>query len=236
MKFEPVDFLAEYVRYPSVSTDPAYGDGMDAAREFITGQLEGLGFAVETVSTPGHPILLATRTAGPGKPHVLLYGHYDVQPPDPLEKWSSPAFAPEVRGGRLYGRGAADNKGPQAVQLAALSRLLADDAELPLNITFLIEGEEEIGSPSFPEFLEKYKARLKEADFVLLSDTGSPSPEQITITTGLRGLVGAELVVKGPLSDLHSGIHGGAVMNPNQALAELVASLHDAGQPAWLLR
>jgi len=173
--FDPVQFLSEYVRHPSVSTDPAFQEGMDGARAFVTRQLEALGFNVETVKTPLHPILLARPGDNLDWPHVLLYGHYDVQPPDPLEKWTTPAFSPDIRNNRLYGRGSADNKGPQAVQLAALSKVLEAEPGLPLNITFLIEGEEEMGSPSFPEFLEQYRERLREADFVLLSDTGSPS-------------------------------------------------------------
>jgi len=228
MPLDPIKFLTEYSRFPSVSTDSAYADGMQGAREYIKKQLADFGFAVEEVATPKHPIILAER--GPDRedvPHVILYGHYDVQPADPFELWSSPAFEPEVRDGRIYGRGTADNKGPQAVQLAALSRLLEKDPELPLRLTFLIEGEEEMGSPSFPGFLEKYGERLGKADMILLSDTGSPGTQQIVVTTGLRGLVGFEVTVTGPKTDLHSGISGGPVLNPIAALARICASLHD---------
>jgi len=150
-----------------------------------------------------------------------------VQPADPLEAWRSPPFEPEVRDGRLYGRGAADNKGPMMVHIAGVARALERNPSLPLRITFVIEGEEEIGSPSFADILQRHSDRLR-GDFVLLSDTSSPSPEQLAITTGLRGMVCLDIAVEGPRSDLHSGVHGGAVLNPVQALAALCASLHDA--------
>lgn len=185
-----------------------------------------MGLEVEIIETPLHPAVLATRSGPEEWPHVIIYGHYDVQPPDPLDLWETPPFEPVVRNGRLYGRGAADNKGPMMVHIAAVARLLEENPNLPLRITFLIEGEEEIGSPSFAKILEKYHDRLK-GDFVLMSDTLSPSPEQIAITTGLRGIVALELEVSGPKSDLHSGIHGGAVYNPVQALTEICSSLHD---------
>ena len=223
---DPVQALTEYVRCPSVSADSAYADGLTAAREFAASQLTALGFDVETIQTPKHPILLAERGGDPSWPCVLIYGHYDVQPADPFDLWDSPAFEPRVRDGRIFGRSAADNKGPQIVHMTALGRVLAKNPDLPLRIKYLIEGEEEIGSPSFKGFLNQYKDRLA-ADMVLVSDTGSPSPEQIVITTGLRGLAGFELKVKGPKSDLHSGVHGGAVMNPLQALMQICASLHE---------
>jgi acetylornithine deacetylase/succinyl-diaminopimelate desuccinylase-like protein len=188
--------------------------------------LEKIGFRVEVVPTALHPIILAERGGDKSWPHIIIYGHYDVQPADPLDKWTSPAFEPVIRGRRIYARGAADNKGPQAVQFAALAKVFEENPNLPLRVTFLIEGEEEIGSPSFPEFLKKHRDRLREANMVLLSDTGSPNPEQIVITTGLRGLTGVEVTVIGPKMDLHSGIHGGALLNPIQALCEMCASLH----------
>ena len=225
---DPVALLREYISHASVSTDPSAGEGMRGAIDFAAGRLRDLGFAVEEVATPLHPILLAERRTKPEHPHVLVYGHYDVQPADPVDLWTSPPFSAEARGDRLYGRGAADNKGPQIVHMAALERVLADEPDLPLNVTWFIEGEEEIGSPSFRGFLETYRERLSEADFVLLSDTGSPSPEQIVVTTALRGLVSLHLELHGPRTDLHSGVHGGAVRNPIQALATLLATLHEA--------
>jgi acetylornithine deacetylase/succinyl-diaminopimelate desuccinylase-like protein len=220
--------LIEYVKHPSVSTDPAFKVGMTGAREHICGLLKQAGLEIEVIATPLHPIVLARRRGPAEWPHIVLYGHYDVQPADPLNLWTTPAFEPVVRDGRIWGRGTADNKGPHLVAVVALAQLLKRRPDLPLRITFLIEGEEEIGSPSFPEFLHNHKKELAEADCVVLSDTASPSTDQIVITTGLRGIVGLEVGLTGPRSDLHSGLHGGAVYNPIQALAELCASLHDA--------
>ncbi|MGC6456107.1 MAG: M20/M25/M40 family metallo-hydrolase [Coraliomargaritaceae bacterium] len=224
--FDPLTALKEYIRFPSVSTDSAYAEGMLGARKYICGLLEELGFSIEVVETERHPVVLAERIGQPDWPHVVLYGHYDVQPADPFDLWTSPAFEPEVRDGRLYGRGAADNKGPTIVHMAALGRILSERPDLPLNITYVIEGEEEIGSPSMPAFFDRYAERLSQADFMLVSDTGSPNTDQIVITTALRGLVDLEVKLSGPKSDLHSGIHGGAVYNPLQALSEICASLH----------
>ncbi|MFP4157136.1 MAG: M20/M25/M40 family metallo-hydrolase [Opitutales bacterium] len=224
----PLETLQAYVAFPSVSTDPAYAEGMAGAREFAASLLRQLGFKTEVVETERHPILYAERIGNPDWPHVVLYGHYDVQPADPFELWTSDPFQPVVREGRLFGRGAADNKGPTVVHMAALARVLESRPDLPLNFTYVIEGEEEIGSPSMPRFFDRYAERLARADFLLVSDTGSPNAGQIVITTGVRGLVDLEFWLKGPKSDLHSGIHGGAVYNPIQALTELCASLHDA--------
>ncbi|MGJ8640660.1 MAG: M20/M25/M40 family metallo-hydrolase [Opitutaceae bacterium] len=223
----PLEALKDYIRCQSVSTDPAYADGMVAARDYATGLLEQLGFEVAVVETELHPVLLAERHGDPSWPHVVIYGHYDVQPADPFELWTSDAFEPTVRDGRIYGRGTADNKGPTIVHMTALSRVLAEHPDLPVNLTYVIEGEEEIGSPSMPKFFDQYAEKLSKADFLLVSDTGSPNTEQIVITTALRGLVDLELTVKGAKVDLHSGIHGGAVYNPLQALTEICASLHN---------
>ena len=225
--FDPLQTLKDYIRFPSVSTDPAYAEGVKGAREYAVGLLQKLGFDVEVVATDLHPIILAERLGNPEWPHIAIYGHYDVQPADPFDLWTSKPFEPEERNGRLYGRGAADNKGPTIVHMAALSRVLEQHPDLPLNITYVIEGEEEIGSPSMPKFFDDYSERLSKADFILVSDTGSPNTEQIVITTSLRGLVDLEVNVLGPKSDLHSGIHGGAVYNPLQALMEICASLHN---------
>ncbi len=224
--FDPVEKLMEFIRHPSVSADPKFAAGMVGAREFVVRLLGSLGFTVEVVPTPLHPVILAERGGDARWPHVIIYGHYDVQPADPLNLWDSPAFEPALRGRRLYGRGAADNKGPLMTHIAAVARLLARRPDLPLRITFMIEGEEEMGSPSFPAFLAQHRERLRKADFVFLSDTGSPREDQVVITCGLRGLVLADVEVKGARSDLHSGLHGGVLRNPIQALAELCASLH----------
>jgi acetylornithine deacetylase/succinyl-diaminopimelate desuccinylase-like protein len=224
--FDPVEKLKEFVRFPSVSTDSSFKEGMRGAREFVAGLIKSIGgFEVEVVPTALHPIVLAHRGGDPKWPHVVIYGHYDVQPADPLNLWKTPAFEPEIREGRIYGRGTADNKGPLMVHIAAVGRLLEKHPNLPLRITFLIEGEEEMGSPSFQHFLEKYQSRLK-ADFVYLSDTGIPREDQVVITCGLRGLMLFDLVVTSAKSDLHSGMHGGVFKNPIQAIAELCATLH----------
>ncbi len=224
--FDPVEKLKEFIRHPSVSTDPKFKDGMRGAQGFVTGLLGSMGFAVESIPTPIHPIIWAQRGGDPSWPHVIIYGHYDVQPVDPLNLWQSPPFEPAIRGNRIYGRGAADNKGPLMANIAAVARLLEKNPKIPLRLTFLIEGEEEMGSPSFHAFLEKHRDRFKGADFVFLSDTALPTEQQVVITCGLRGLALFDLIVTGPKGDLHSGLHGGVLRNPIQALTEICATLH----------
>lgn len=224
--FDPVQAVADFIRFPSVSTDPAFAQGMADAREFIADRLRAIGLDVRILSTQRHPIVLAQRTGPAHWPHVVIYGHYDVQPADPIALWQTPPFEPTLRDGRLYGRGSADNKGPMMVHIAAAAQLLADFPDAPIRLTFIIEGEEEIGSPSLPAILESHRQELL-GDFILLSDTLSPSTSQIAITIGLRGLVSCEIFVDNAASDLHSGINGGAIRNPIQALAALCASFHD---------
>lgn len=225
--FDHVARLMEYIRCDSVSADPAFAPGMRRAREYVAAMLRELGMKAEIVPTAREPVVLARREGDPRWPHVTIYGHYDVQPPDPLELWTSKPFEPEIRGDRMYGRGAADNKGPFLVHVAALARILERDPDLPLRVTCIVEGEEEIGSPSFGGFLARHRDALR-GDLFLLSDTGSPSADQIVITCGLRGVLTMELEITGPRMDLHSGMHGGVLHNPAQALAELLASLHTA--------
>lgn len=225
--FDPVEKLKEFIRHPSVSTDSKQREGMRGAREFVSGLLGSLGFAVEVVPTDLHPIIFAQRGGDPSWPHVVIYGHYDVQPADPLNLWKTPAFEPTIIGNRIYGRGAADNKGPLLTNIAAVALALEENPQLPLRITFLVEGEEEMGSPSFPKFLAYYADRLREADFVYLSDTALPNENQVVLTCGLRGLSLFDVHVTGAKGDLHSGLHGGALRNPIQALAEILATLHN---------
>ncbi len=225
--FDPLETLISYLRFPSVSTDKEFHEGMKDARNFVGGLLENMGFSVELIETECHPVILAERFVGEDLPHIVLYGHYDVQPADPLDLWDSAAFEPEIRNGRIYGRGSADNKGPTIVHMSALQEVLSEQPDLALNITYVIEGEEEMGSPSMPKFFDRYSERLSKADMMFVSDTGSPTTDQIVITTALRGLVELEIKVKGPKSDLHSGIYGGAVYNPLHALSEIIASLHN---------
>jgi acetylornithine deacetylase/succinyl-diaminopimelate desuccinylase-like protein len=226
--FDPIEKLKEFIRHPSVSTDSKFAEGMKGAEKFVSDLLGSMGFKVEVVKTDVHPIVLASRGGDPTWPHVIIYGHYDVQPADPLALWKTPPFEPTIIGNRIYGRGAADNKGPLMTNIAAVGLLLEENPKLPLRITFLIEGEEEMGSPSFAAFLEKYTDRLKEADFVYLSDTALPNENQVVITCGLRGLALLDVQVTGARVDLHSGLHGGVLRNPIQALAEICASLHTA--------
>lgn len=224
--YDPIERLKEFVRHASVSTDPKYKDGMKGAQEFVTRLLESLGFKAEVVPTDLHPIIFAQRPGEQDWPHVVIYGHYDVQPADPVNLWKTQPFEPTISGNRLYGRGAADNKGPLLTIIAAVAQLLEENPRVPLRFTFLIEGEEEIGSPSFPKFLQRYADRLREADFVFLSDTALPNEQQVVLTCGLRGLTLFDVEVTGAKGDLHSGLHGGVLLNPIQALAELLASLH----------
>ncbi len=224
--FDPVEKLKEFIRQPSVSTDSKYRDGMKGAQEFVAGLLGSLGFSVEVVETELHPLILAERGGSPDWPHVLIYGHYDVQPADPLNLWKTPAFEPTIVGNRIYGRGAADNKGPLTTIIAGVAQLLEENPGVPLRISFLVEGEEEIGSPSFPKFLARYADRLGKADFVFLCDTALPNEDQVVLTCGLRGLTLFDVQLTGAKGDLHSGLHGGVLRNPIQALAEILATLH----------
>ncbi len=225
--FDPVEKLKEFIRFPSVSTDSRFKEGMAGSQKFVSELLASLGFAVEVVKTDVHPIVLASRGGDPRWPHVVIYGHYDVQPADPISLWKTPPFEPTIIGERIYGRGAADNKGPLMTNIAAVGQLLEENPGLPLRITFLVEGEEEMGSPSFPAFLASHADRLRKADFVYLSDTALPNKDQVVVTCGLRGLALLDLIVTGARSDLHSGLHGGALRNPIQALSEICATLHN---------
>ncbi|PWH17454.1 MAG: dipeptidase [Anaerolineae bacterium] len=220
--------LKEFVSIPSVSTDPDCKPDMSRAAAWVAAQLKTLGIEkVDILPTTGHPIVYGEWLGAPGKPTVLVYGHYDVQPADPLELWHSAPFSPEVRGENLYGRGASDMKGQVMAVLNALRAVKETSGSFPVNLKFLIEGEEEIGSPSLPKFLEQYRNQLQ-ADFCLNPDSGMIGAEHPTITYGLRGIMTFELRISGPKSDLHSGIYGGVVHNPAVALAELIAGMHDA--------
>ena len=223
--FDPVEKLKEYVRHASVSADPKFLDGIAGAQQFLLKLFKEMGLQAEAVPTERHAVIVAKRAGDPSWPHVIIYGHYDVQPPDPLTQWKTPPFEPTIVGERIYGRGTADNKGPLMVHITAVARLLEKNPDLPLRITFVVEGEEEIGSKNFKTFLLENKHRLN-GDFIYMSDNGILSPDQMIVTVGLRGMLALEIELTGPKSDLHSGMHGGVLMNPLQALAELAASLH----------
>lgn len=176
--------------------------------------------------TPGHPVVVARNEPDPDKKTVLIYGHYDVQPVDPLHLWDSAPFEPEIREGKIWARGATDNKGQHFAHVLGVEKTLEEEGDLPVNVIFLIEGEEEIGSPNLVPFLEEHREELA-CDVIAVSDTGMVAPGVPTLGYGLRGIACLEVKVKGPKSDLHSGVYGGAVANPATAAARLVASLHD---------
>ena len=226
MILDPLTVLQDLVRFPSVSADSAFKQGLADTRDYLESQLQAIGFQVEVIKTPGQPIILAERLVDPAAPKVVIYGHYDVQPPDPLDLWESEPFEPDIRGDRIYGRGAADNKGPVSVYLGAVSELLDEQPDLALNIVFLLEGEEEIGSPSFVPALKAYAERIQ-GDFVFACDTGSLKPDQLTVTTGLRGISCIQVNLEGASQDLHSGLFGGAILNPIHALTDICHSLHN---------
>ncbi len=221
-----LDRLFEHLRFASISTDSRHADDVRANAQWLVGQFEGMGLETKLHETPGFPVVVARNEHVEGRPTVLVYGHYDVQPVDPLELWESAPFEPEVRDGKIWGRGGADNKGQHFVHMLGAERTIKEDGALPLNVIFLIEGEEEIGSPNLVPFLESHRDELQ-CDIIAVSDTGMVAPGVPTLGYGLRGITCLEVTIKGPSGDLHSGVYGGAVANPATAAARLVASLHD---------
>lgn len=219
--------LVEFASIPSVSTDPAHTDDVRAAAHWVADRLATAGpLAVRTITTPGHPVVYGEWCGAPGKPTVLVYGHYDVQPPDPLDHWISPPFTPAVRDGRLYARGVSDDKGPMLIPIAVAAAFFAEVGGLPLNVKFMFEGEEEVGSPNLAGFITQHRELLA-ADVVISADGAMWRSDEPSLTVASRGLAGLELTLTGPSKDLHSGRHGGSVANPLHALARLIASLHD---------
>ena len=219
--------LYEFLRIPSVSTKSEHKADIERAAKWVADKLRAAGMeTVEIVPTKMHPLVYAEAQPAPGKPTVLFYGHYDVQPPEPLDLWTSPAFEPTVRDGNLYGRGTADDKGQVHIHLKALESLNKALGKLPINVKVLIEGEEEVGSESLWDYVENNKARLK-ADALVVSDTSMIARGVPSITYALRGLNYYQIEITGPAQDLHSGVFGGAVPNPLTILCELFAKLHD---------
>jgi acetylornithine deacetylase/succinyl-diaminopimelate desuccinylase-like protein len=226
------DELMALLRIPSVSADPAYSTSVLACANEVAAQLKKIGMdAVEVIPTNGHPIVYGEKIINPTLPTVLVYGHYDVQPADPIELWHSPAFEPVIKTteihpeGAIFARGACDDKGQFYMHVKAVEAMLSS-GELPCNVKFMIEGEEEIGSEQLGYFVKENKDKLK-ADVILVSDTGMIANDVPSVTTGLRGLSYVEVEVTGPNRDLHSGLYGGCVKNPINALCEMIASLHD---------
>jgi acetylornithine deacetylase/succinyl-diaminopimelate desuccinylase-like protein len=225
---EIVGDLLTFVRIPSVSTDPAHREDIDAAASWVAAHVRAAGpFRVEIIPTEGHPVVYAEWLGAPGRPTLLVYGHYDVQPPDPLEAWDSPPFVPEIRDERIYGRGVSDDKGPMVVPIKVAEAYFATEGALPLNLKMMFEGEEEVGSPNLRGFIEEHREMLT-AEYAVSADGAMWRPDMPSITTGSRGLAALTLVVRGPTKDLHSGRHGGAVANPLHALGALIASLHNS--------
>lgn len=219
--------LAEWLRIPSISARREHAGDVRAAAEWARARLADAGLEASIHETDGHPIVLGEwRHAGPEAPTVLIYGHYDVQPAEPLELWTTPPFEPAIRDGRIYARGAIDDKGQCFMHIKALEAHLATRGRLPVNVVVLIEGEEEVGSHNLLPFVRRHADRLR-CDAVVISDTGMVAPGVPTIGASLRGLVFVEVEVTGPAHDLHSGTYGGSVMNPATALARIVASCHD---------
>src|ERR1700677_303982 len=222
-----LDQLQALLRIPSVSTLPEHAGDCHFAAEVLAADLSKMGMEnVRLIETDGHPLVYADWLHAAGKPTVLVYGHYDVQPPDPLDEWLSPPFEPTERNGNLYARGAVDDKGQVIMQMKALESLLAANKGLPLNVRVLLEGEEEVGGEGISQYVASKPANLK-ADFALVSDTELFAPDLPTLCVGLRGMIYTELEVRGAKTDLHSGMYGGAAPNPFFALAQILAKLKD---------
>ncbi|MBP7692413.1 MAG: M20/M25/M40 family metallo-hydrolase [Anaerolineales bacterium] len=219
-----IDRLADYLRRPSIS---AHGLGMAEVADYLVAWLGRLGLDAQLMATPGWPMVLGRRDDQPGAPTVLLYGHYDVQPPDPLDAWISPPFEPSIRDGRIYARGAGDNKGQHFAQLLALEALLAVHGRLPGNVIVLLEGEEEVGSPHLAQFVRAHRDQLR-ADLVITSDGPVSEDGRSTIEFGVRGVIGFELRARGANRDLHSGNYGGVAPNPLWTLVHLLGTMKNA--------
>src|SRR5438270_3724097 len=220
------DFYS-FLRFPSVSTDEKFAGKVRDCAEWLSKKLEVVGLESKLVPTAGHPVVWARNKHRSDRPTVLIYGHYDVQPPDPLELWDSPPFEPVLKNGYVFARGATDNKGQILSHILGVQEQIEASGDLPVNLHFVIEGEEEIGSGNLGNFLSQNRAALK-PEVVVVSDTGMISRGVPTMSYGLRGVAALELKITGPKMDLHSGIYGGAVANPLTAMARLLASLHDA--------
>src|SRR5213083_2961258 len=223
------NYLKEYysfLRFPSVSTDDQYKQKLEECAQWLVEKLTSIGLETKLVPTRGHPIVWARNKHQPERRTVLIYGHYDVQPPDPLELWDSPPFEPVLKNGYVFARGATDNKGQILSHILGIQETIEQNGDLPVNLQLVIEGEEEIGSAHLGSFLEENRENLK-SDVAVISDTGMLARGVPTLSYGLRGVTALESKVTGPKMDLHSGVFGGAVANPITALAQLLATLHD---------
>src|SRR3954466_13583526 len=219
--------LFEFLRIPSVSAKSDHNADTKRAAEWVKASLDKIGVSAKIYPTAGHPVVVGEWREAEGAPTVLIYGHYDVQPPEPLELWTSPAFEPTVRDGKIFARGSVDDKGQLFLHIKALEAHLATRKKLPVNVIVVAEGEEEIGSEHLAQFVEE-KKQLLGADAVVISDSAMFAPGLPSILSSLRGLAYFEINVQGPKGDLHSGSYGGAVVNPAMALARILATFHDA--------
>lgn len=219
-----VEELCDYLRFPSISAQPEHKPDIAACSKWLAAKCREIGLKTQVCKTPGQPIVVARtpRKKGSRKPHYLVYGHYDVQPPDPLDLWNTPPFEPTIANGNIYARGSTDNKGQHFAHLRAVEAYLKTGTELPCDITFIIEGEEEVGSANVAPFVRERKADFK-CDGVVVSDTGMPSPRHPAVTYSLRGVMALEVRVDGPARDLHSGVFGGSIENPAMALCQMLA-------------
>src|SRR5579872_4409320 len=226
-KSEFLEGLKTFLRIPSISTLSEHKPDIRRAAEFARDELRRAGMtASELIEGQGNPLVYAEWLGAPGKPTLLFYGHYDVQPPDPLDEWTSPPFEPAIRNDNIYARGSADDKGQTFILMKAVEGLLKQNGKLPINVKFLIEGEEEVGGEHIESYVGSKPARIK-SDAAVICDTEMFAPELPTICVGLRGIVYGELIVQGADHDLHSGVYGGAAPNPIQAIAEILSTLKD---------
>ncbi len=222
---EYLEGLKTFLRIPSISTLSENKPDIRRAAEFVRGELERAGLEhAELIEGEGNPLVYGEWTGAPGKPTLLLYGHYDVQPPDPLEEWKTPPFEPDIRDGNIYARGSADDKGQTYILIKAVEGLLKQHGKLPVNVKFLVEGEEEVGGEHIESYVDSRPARLK-SDAAIICDTEMFAPDLPTICVGLRGIVYGELWVQAARQDMHSGVYGGAAPNPLQAVAEIICAL-----------
>ena len=224
-------FLAEfgdYLRFASVSAQPEHKKDLLACAEWLVAHGRKIGLDARLCPTAGHPIVIAKtpRKKNSRRPHFMVYGHYDVQPPEPFELWKTPPFEPRIAGRNIFARGATDNKGQNFAHLKAVEAYLQTGTPLPCDVTFVLEGEEEVGSANLSKFLKSHRAEL-DCEAVVISDTGMPAPDHPALTYALRGIIAFEIILRGPARDLHSGIFGGAVENPAMALAQLLAKVRD---------
>ena len=222
-----LDELFELLRFPSISTDSRNKEDVQACAEWLAARMASAGLSSAIHPTEMHPVVIGRNDHEAGRPTVLVYGHYDVQPVDPLDLWDTPPFEPVERDGKIWARGATDNKGQFFAHLCGITETIEESGKLPVNLIMLLEGEEEIGSPSLRPFLEAHREELA-CDVIVVSDTGMVAKGVPTLGYGLRGVACCEFSITGPARDLHSGVYGGAVANPATVVAQVVASLHDS--------